>query len=124
MQTWRINGQTYTHAQLMELKKQGLDPRKDKIEMKFVTKNNKGEALGDKKPEEVAAPEVAVPEPVKEEAPVAEVVDAEEVKTQEVPESLEEEFERLKTEKAWVNNEKKGRYNELKEMLNGGQETA
>lgn len=37
MQTWKIKGQVYTHAQLMELKRQGLDPRKDDIVMKFIT---------------------------------------------------------------------------------------
>ena len=36
-QTWTIRGQVYNHEQLLELKRQGLDPRKDDIVMKFVT---------------------------------------------------------------------------------------
>lgn len=36
-QTWNIRGQVYTHAQLMEMKKQGIDPRKDNVVLKFVT---------------------------------------------------------------------------------------
>lgn len=35
-QTWKIRGQVYTIEQLRELKKQGLDPRKDDIVMKFI----------------------------------------------------------------------------------------
>jgi len=38
MQTWKIKGQVYTLAQLRELKAQGLDPHKDKITMKFISK--------------------------------------------------------------------------------------
>lgn len=48
-QIWKINGQSYTHAQLMEMKKQGLDPRKDKIEMKFITKSEKVEEVQEEK---------------------------------------------------------------------------
>ncbi len=36
-QSWNINGQTYTHGQLMELRKQKLDPLKDKIVMANIT---------------------------------------------------------------------------------------
>lgn len=36
-QTWRINGQIYTHAQLLELRRQGFDPRKDQIVMSSIT---------------------------------------------------------------------------------------
>jgi hypothetical protein len=43
MQTWKINGQVYTHGQLMEMRAQGLDPHKDKIAMKFITTGKKGE---------------------------------------------------------------------------------
>lgn len=44
-QTWTIKGQTYTHGQLMEMRKQGLDPVKDEVELKAVTprKNKKAE---------------------------------------------------------------------------------
>jgi len=38
-QTWKINGQVYTHGQLMELKRQGFNPLKDKIIMKVITPN-------------------------------------------------------------------------------------
>lgn len=38
-QLWTINGQTYNHQQLMELRKQGFNPLKDKVEMKKVTKH-------------------------------------------------------------------------------------
>lgn len=40
-QTWRINGQVYTHAQILEMRAQGIDPRTDKVEMKFVTPGTK-----------------------------------------------------------------------------------
>lgn len=114
-QLWSINGKTYNHAQLIELKRQGLDPSKDNIQMKFVTpqviesERLAKEAIAE--PEEVV--EVATLEP--EEVPSAEP----EVSSEPVgePETDEEEYERLKNEKAWVNNDKKARYNELKEKF-------
>lgn len=36
-QTWKINGQVYTHGQLMELRAQGLNPLKDQIVMAAIT---------------------------------------------------------------------------------------
>lgn len=39
-QTWTINGKTFTHAQLMELKKRGLDPRKAEFTFAEITKPN------------------------------------------------------------------------------------
>lgn len=47
MQTWKIKGQVYTRSQLQELKRQGLDPRKDDIVMKFVTVTNSGEPVAE-----------------------------------------------------------------------------
>ncbi len=35
-QTWKIRGQVYTHGQLLELKKQGLNPHKDSIVLATV----------------------------------------------------------------------------------------
>lgn len=35
-QIWTIKGQNYTHEQILEMKRQGLDPRKDTIELKFL----------------------------------------------------------------------------------------
>lgn len=43
MQTWKIKGKTYNHGQLMELKRQNLDPIKDEIVMSSVTKKNQPE---------------------------------------------------------------------------------
>ena len=111
MQTWKINGQVYTHAQLMELKAQGLDPRKDNIEMKFVTRNNKGELVA-KADETKPAVEEPKKEPV--ESKVTTSSTDVEVPVEAEPETEEQEYERLKAEKAWVNNDKKARYNELK----------
>jgi len=103
MQTWKIKGQVYTHAQLLELRKQGLDPRKDHIEMKFVTKNSKDEIVGEvtEKKKVVASEPASTPE-----APAA-------------PEQAQikaetEEYARLKKERAWTNPAKKPRYDELK----------
>ncbi len=48
-QTWKINGQVYTHGQLMELRKQGLDPRRDQIILSAVTPRN-GEGKVDEGP--------------------------------------------------------------------------
>lgn len=59
-QTWKIKGQVYNHGQLQELKRQGLDPRKDEIVMKFITKPK----------------DVTPPEPVKEEARIDESAEA------------------------------------------------
>lgn len=36
-QKWNINGKTYTHGQLLELKAQGKDPRTDEIVMSEIT---------------------------------------------------------------------------------------
>lgn len=44
-QTWTIKGQTYTHGQLMELKRQKLDPLKDEFELKAVTPRKVVEVL-------------------------------------------------------------------------------
>lgn len=49
MQTWTINGKTFNIGQLRELKKQGIDPRKDDFEMKAVTKPKKQKAKTAKK---------------------------------------------------------------------------
>ena len=57
VQTWTIKGQTYTHAQLMELKAQGLDPRKDSVVMKHITKDSKGKIVGKASKEEKAEQE-------------------------------------------------------------------
>jgi len=54
MQTWTIKGKTYNHEQLMELKKQGLDPHKDEITMVFVTPH-KGETKAQEKARKVSA---------------------------------------------------------------------
>ena len=93
MQTWKIRNQVYTHPQLMELKRQGLDPRKDDIVMKFVTVDKSGKVVR-KKEEEVKGE----PTPNK---------DVE----------LFKEFESLKKEKAWLKPDKKARYSELKALL-------
>lgn len=115
MQTWKIKGQVFTHAQLMEMKKQGIDPRKDKVIMKFITKP-KNEVLPEKAAEEVKAP-VVEDVPIVPEVPV-EV--ASETVTPETPvvETELEEFERLKVERAWKSAAKKDRYAELKLKLN------
>lgn len=44
-QLWTIKGQTYTHGQLMELKRQKLDPLKDEFELKAVTPRKVVEVL-------------------------------------------------------------------------------
>jgi len=56
-QTWSIGGRTYTHAQLMELRKQGLDPRKDEIVMASVTPRKEDPLAGDQDKNEVVKPE-------------------------------------------------------------------
>lgn len=105
-QTWTINGKTYNHEQLMELKKQGLDPRKDDIQMKFVTP----QVIESEKQAKEALEQ---PEVVETTISTDEVVD---VNIEQV-ESDEQEFARLKTERAWKNEDKKARYNELKEKF-------
>ena len=74
MQTWKIKGQVYTHAQLMELKRQGLDPRKDDITMKFITnpKLKEQKDVPEVAEEDSRVEEEATEEPVLEEA-VAEI---------------------------------------------------
>ena len=57
MQTWKIRGQVYTHAQLMEIKKQGLDPHKDEIIMKFISPNKEVVAPKNESIDEVSTPE-------------------------------------------------------------------
>jgi len=105
----------------MELKRQGLDPRKDDIVMKFIT--NPQPVVEEAKIEANEAVEVTESKtdiPVVLGTPTDEVIEVEKevVETEEkednVIETEEEEFARLKTEKAWVNNLKKGRYHELK----------
>lgn len=110
MQLWTIKGQTYTHAQLMELRKQGLDPRKDNIEMKFITKNKQGEIVGKK--EEDKKMEEYEKELKKNQEQAKKIQEALENETE------EQEFERLKQERAWKNENKKARYAELKAKLN------
>lgn len=95
MQTWKIKGKDYTREQLQELKRQGLDPRKDNIVMKFIS--------GD---------QATKSEEVKESGHVEEAKGSSAVKVE--LETEEQEFERLKNERAWVNKDKKDRYNELK----------
>jgi hypothetical protein len=69
-QTWTIKGKTYTHDQLMELKSQGLDPRKDDIQMKFVTPQViANEKKKEEEPEVPAEPAVV---PAEEPAPIPE----------------------------------------------------
>lgn len=99
MQTWTINGQTYNHAQLMEMKKQKLNPSKDKVELKFVTPGTMDnlEKKEEKEPEQVSTSEV-----------IEKTLD----------ETPEQEFERLTSERAWLKKDSKERYNELKTLLN------
>ncbi len=117
-QTWKIKGQVYTHEQLMELKKMGLNPHKDKIEMKFITPGVK-----ENQTEQKAEPDIGqLTEPPKEEqaavnsgegSPDAEVLGTVPVD----PETEEHEFERLTKEKAWLKKDQKARYAELKEKF-------
>lgn len=121
-QTWNIKGQAYTHGQLMELKRQGLDPRRDKIVMKSITNQptdepevvdevedaGTGITQDDQYADEIRADEENTDQITADEAEVAKDDQAGNV------ESDEEEFERLKAERAWVNPEKKPRYDELK----------
>ena len=102
-QSWKINGQVYNHQQLMELKAQGLDPRKDKIEMKFITKNSKDEIVGN-----VGKPQVKAEKEATIETKIAQT-------TANVDE--EQEFELLKSQKAWLYFNTKDRYKELKIKL-------
>jgi hypothetical protein len=119
-QTWKIKGQVYTHAQLMELKKQGLDPRKDDIVMKFIT-NPQPEANTPKIETNEATKalegmDVEKVEVLKNQDGEV-ITEKEEVPTAQengVVETEEEEFARLTKEKAWVNKSKKERYSELK----------
>lgn len=102
-QTWKIKGQVYTLGQIQEMRKQGLNPHKDVIVMKFITN-----------------PQIK---------PSADLNDLTDGTTDEAKalhshsedslptETEEEEFKRLKTEKAWVNPAKKARYAELKAKL-------
>jgi len=85
-QTWKINGQIYNRSQLQELKRQGLDPRKDDIVMKFITNPGLERAIGDPGGNEAEVP----------------------------AETEEEEFARLKASSAWLHAATKERYNELK----------
>lgn len=81
VQTWKINGQVYTHSQLMEMKKQGLDPRKDNIEMKFITRNKVTGALPEKEEEaSVVKKEEEAPVVKKEEEKIEEKVEEKKVK--------------------------------------------
>lgn len=176
MQIWRIKGENYTHAQLMDLKKQGLNPRKDNIVKKFIANPGTEEEIekaeakmkvrkakeerentrrakmvaienaedeerkklvkefqvwqmanvkGDKKKREEVAKKAEEAKEAEEEAPEATPEAPEKAETlaeaqaevpeEEVPaETEEQEFERLKTEKAWVNPEKAARYKELR----------
>lgn len=118
-QTWKINGQVYNHSQLMEMKRQGLNPRKDQILLKSIT-NQKAEEVVETPVEtvveELPAETTEVVEEVAEEPVEAteEPSIAEEVADEQQSETEEEEFARLKTEKAWLSPAKKERYNELK----------
>jgi DNA polymerase II large subunit len=105
-QTWEINGQVYTHPQLMELKKQGLDPRKDEIVMKL---------LSPKRDDEVPQTELVNEEVSKETLEdVTQLPETEEA----LEETEEQEFARLKASKAWNKPETRERYRELKKKLN------
>lgn len=112
-QTWTIKGQTYTHAQLQELKRQGLNPHKDDIVMKFISKGalNSQEEATPEVVEDAASEGLGVPEPGAEDSQApAPGVPA----TVIVAEMEKEEFDKMKAEKAWTNPAKKERYNELK----------
>lgn len=124
-QTWKIKGQVYTHAQLMELKRKGLDPRKDKIIMKFITPRNTEEDEVEVETEtetEPQAPETVV-EPAEEgelppppaEAPEPQApADSPEAPAEEPKlETEAEELARMKEERAWLNPKTKDRYKEL-----------
>lgn len=119
-QTWKINGQVYNHSQLMEMKRQGLNPRKDQILLKSIT-NQKAEevietpetAVEDLPVETTEVVEEVVEEPV-EAAEELSVAESENATDEQQSETEEEEFARLKTEKAWLSPAKKERYNELK----------
>lgn len=123
-QTWTINGKTYNHAQLQELKRLGLDPRKDQIEMKMVTPHGKKDAGGDegvlKKENEQLKGKVAELEAELQKGQSStESVNEPEVESSEPNQAeLEAEFEKLKSENAWLHKEKKARYKELKTLLN------
>ncbi len=52
-QTWKINGQVYTHGQLMELRAQGLNPLKDQIVMAAITPRKEVEVKKEKKVKKV-----------------------------------------------------------------------
>lgn len=137
-QTWKINGQTYNHGQLMELKRQGLDPRRDKIILKSVT-NQPAEVVEEKvesttEVENITEdavdeqPETAVEEVSNDQGALPEGENVEGGSLDNAPgnatdeatdsETEEEEFARLKTERAWVNPDKKARYDELKAKFN------
>jgi len=47
-QYWTIKGRTYTRAQLAELRAQGLDPHKDDIEYKYITRTKSGKLIAEK----------------------------------------------------------------------------
>lgn len=88
----------------MELRKQGLDPLKDEIVMKAVTPRKEVKKVEEPKVETTATST---------DVPKAETEEVANVKAA-TPETEQEEFSRLKAEKAWVNSDKKARYNELK----------
>lgn len=122
MQTWTIKGKTYNHAQLMELKKQKLDPLNDEIVVKYVTPK-KEEKVAEVKQEEVENISCEVCqcdcnchpcEHTKEDETNAKADPIQAISSDETP---EQEFERLTKEKAWLKNDKKERYNELKALL-------
>lgn len=101
VQTWKIKGRSYTHEQLQELKRQGFSPfRPEEFEMKFI-----------------ANPKTKPVEKKEEEPPVEEPPEPPKDLEEDRKETEEEEFARLTKEKAWVNKEKKPRYDELKAKL-------
>lgn len=124
-QTWKINGQVYNHSQLMEMKRQGLNPRKDQILLKSIT-NQKAEEVVETPVETVVEDlpvettevvEEVVQEVAEEPVEVVEessIAESENATDEQQSETEEEEFARLKTEKAWLSPAKKERYNELK----------
>lgn len=122
-QTWTINGKTYNHAQLQELKRLGLDPRKDNIEMKMVTPHGKKDVGGDegelKKENEQLKSKIAELEAELEKAQGStETTNGSEDGGGPNQSELEAEFEKLKSENAWLHKDKKDRYKELKTLLN------
>lgn len=111
-QTWKINGQTYTHEQLMEMKRKKINPHKQKVELKTITPRgnvaNKVETPAVEAESVVAPVETPVPDAAPE-APVA-------VETPAV-EAEKLEFEEMKKAKAWLKPELNARYNELKKKF-------